>query len=110
MRFSLSRLSEPLILFIGGVSVVVLWVSACSLVWTQYRVRLLFAEIERAGDMSRRLSDDSSQLSLDLSRAALPAAVNARARQFGYAPELSDTVLVEVAPEELTQQHLEVHK
>ena len=72
MRFSLSRLSEPLILFIGGVSVVVLWVSACSLVWTQYRVRLLFAEIERAGDMSRRLSDDSSQLSLDLSRAALP--------------------------------------
>ena len=109
MRFSLSRLSEPLILFIGGVSVVVLWVSACSLVWTQYRVRLLFAEIERAGDMSRRLSDDSSQLSLDLSRAALPAAVNAR--QLGYAPaELSDTVLVEVAPEELTQQHLEVHK
>lgn len=111
MRFSLSRLSEPLILFIGGVSVVVLWVSACSLVWTQYRVRLLFAEIERVGDMSRRLSDDSSQLSLDLSRAALPAAVNARARQLGYAPaELSDTVLVEVAPEELTQQHLEVHK
>ena len=72
----------------------------------------LFARLDTVPrDMSRRLSDDSSQLSLDLSRAALPAAVNARARQLGYAPaELSDTVLVEVAPEELTQQHLEVQK
>ncbi len=111
MRFSLSRFSEPLILFVGAVSVVVLWVSACSLVWTQYRVRLLFAEIERAGDMARRLSDDSSQLALDLSRAALPAAVNERARKLGFAPaELSDTVLIDVAPEEMTQRHLEVHK
>ena len=111
MRLSLARFSEPLIALIGFISFVVLWVSACSLVWTQYRVRLLFAEIERAGEVSRRLADESSQLALDLSRDALPAAVNARARTMGYAPaELSDTVLIDVSPDEMTKRHLEVHK
>lgn len=111
MRFSFGRLSEHLILLVGVLSIVVLWVSACSLVWTQYRVRLLFAEIERANVVTRQLADDSSQLALDLSRAALPAAVSARAQGMGFAPAvLSDTVLLEVGPEEMTQRHLEVHK
>lgn len=111
MRLNIGRLSEPLLFAIAFASTIVLWVSACSLVWTQYRVRLLFVEIERAGEMGRRLADDSSQLAIDLSRAALPAAVNRRARAMGFAPaDLSDTVLLEVAPEEMSQQHLEVHK
>ncbi len=74
-------------------------------------MRLLFTEIERANDMARRLSDDSSQLALDLSKAALPAAVSEKARQMGFAPaDLAATVLLEVSPEELAQRHLEVRK
>ena len=102
MRFNVGRLSEPFLFLVALVSVVVLWSSACALVWTQYRVRLLFTEIERANDMARRLSDDSSQLALDLSKAA---------RQMGFAPaDLAATVLLEVSPEELAQRHLEVRK
>ena len=86
MRFNVGRLSEPFLFLVALVSVVVLWSSACALVWTQYRVRLLFTEIERANDMARRLSDDSSQLAL------------------------AATVLLEVSPEELAQRHLEVRK
>ena len=85
MRFNVGRLSEPFLFLVALVSVVVLWSSACALVWTQYRVRLLFTEIERANDMARRLSDDS------------PA-------------DLAATVLLEVSPEELAQRHLEVRK
>ena len=111
MRFNVGRLSEPFLFLVALVSVVVLWSSACALVWTQYRVRLLFTEIERANDMARRLSDDSSQLALDLSKAALPGAVSEKARQMGFAPaDLAATVLLEVSPEELAQRHLEVRK
>lgn len=111
MRFNVGRLSESFLFLVALVSVVVLWSSACALVWTQYRVRLLFTEIERANDMARRLSDDSSQLALDLSKAALPAAVSEKARQMGFAPaDLAATVLLEVSPEELAQRHLEVRK
>ena len=46
MRFNVGRLSEPFLFLVALVSVVVLWSSACALVWTQYRVRLLFTEIE----------------------------------------------------------------
>ena len=55
MRFNVGRLSEPFLFLVALVLVVVLWSSACALVWTQYRVRLLFTEIERAKDMARRL-------------------------------------------------------
>ena len=67
--------------------------------------------MERANYVARRLSDDSSQLALDLSKAALPAAVSRRAREMGFAPAgVTNTVLLEVAPMALIKGHMEVRK
>ena len=82
---------------------IVLILSAGALVTTQYRVRLLFVEIERA--------NDSSQLALDLSKAALPAAVSRRAGEMGFiAADVTNTVLFEVEPQVLLKEHMEVRK
>ncbi len=111
MKNALAFFSERLLFVMALVSAVVLLLSAGALVTTQYRVRLLFVEIERANDLTRRLSDDSSQLALDLSKAALPAAVSRRAREMGFAPAgVNNTVLLEVAPMALIQGHMEVRK
>ena len=111
MKFNLAFMSERLLFLIGFASALVCVISAGVLVTTQYRVRLLFVEIERANDVARRLSDDSSQLALDLSKAALPAAVSRRAREMGFAPaDVNNTVLLEVAPKALVREHMEIRK
>lgn len=111
MRAGLVSASERFLALVGIVSAVVLLASAGALITTQYRVRLLFVEIERANNVSARLSDDSSQLALDLSKAALPAAVSRRAGQMGFAPaDVTNTVLLEVAPKTLLKEHMEVKK
>lgn len=111
MRFSLVSVSERFLAIMGMISAVVLVVSAAVLVTTQYRVRLLFVEIERANNVARRLADDSSQLALDLSKAALPAAVSRRAGEMGFAAaDVNNTVLLEVAPKTLIKEHIEVRK
>ena len=107
----LAFLSERFLFAAAFVSAVVLIVSAGALVTTQYRVRLLFVEIERANDAGRRLADDSSQLALDLAKAALPAAVSKRAGDMGFiAADASNTVLFEVEPQVLLKEHMEVRK
>ena len=107
----LASLSERFLFAAAFVSAVVLIVSAGALVTAQYRVRLLFVEIERANDAGRRLADDSSQLALDLSKAALPAAVSKRAGDMGFiAADASNTVLFEVEPQVLLKEHMEVRK
>ncbi len=111
MRISLVSISERFLAAVGFVSAIVLVISAAALITTQYRVRLLFVEIERANDVARRLADDSSQLALDLSKATLPAAVSRRAQTMGFAPaDVSNTVLLEVAPKTLIKEHMEVRK
>ena len=70
---TLAFISERFLFVVALVSAIVLILSAGALVTTQYRVRLLFVEIERANDMARKLADDSSQLALDLSKAAQPS-------------------------------------
>ena len=111
----MSRLYS-LVVFLKGmlfaaafVSSIVLILSAGALVTTQYRVRLLFVEIERANDMARKLSDDASQLSLDLSKAALPAAVSRRAAELGLVTaDVNNTILFEVEPQVLLKERMEV--
>lgn len=111
MRFSLVSVSERFLATAGVVSAIVLLLSAAALVTTQYRVRLLFVEIEHANNVARRLADDSSQLALDLSKAALPAAVSRRAEAMGFAPaDVTNTVLLEVEPKTFIQEHIEVRK
>ena len=111
MKGGVAFFCERVLFFAAIVSAAVLILSAGVLITTQYRVRMLFVEIERANDLTRRLSDDSSQLALDLSKAALPAAVSRRARAMGFAPAgVSNTVLLEVAPMALIQGHMEVRK
>lgn len=107
----LAFLSERFLFVAAFFSAIVLIFSAGALVTTQYRVRLLFVEIERANDVARRLADDSSQLALDLSKAALPAAVSMRAGKMGFiAADVNNTVLFEVEPQVLLQEHMEVRK
>lgn len=77
----LLRWLERIVIF-SAVSV--LMGSSLAVVYTQYKARALFVEIERANDVTRRLSDDASQLALDLSRAALPSQVNERAVAMGF--------------------------
>lgn len=90
---TLAFISERFLFVVALVSAIVLILSAGALVTTQYRVRLLFVEIERANDMARKLADDSSQLALDLSKAALPAAVSRRAGEMGFiAADVTNTV------------------
>ena len=92
---ALAFASERFLFVMALISAVVLLLSGAALVTTQYRVRLLFVEIERANDVARRLSDDSSQLALDLSKAALPAAVpppaDSKASPSPGLPACSDT-------------------
>lgn len=98
----LSRFTEPFLKFIAVCSSAVLLVSAAALVTVQYQVRLLFIEIERAHDDARKLSDDASQLELDLSKASLPAAVEEKATALGFSPaRVNNTVILEVDPAEL---------
>lgn len=108
---ALAVFSDRCLFAAAFISAIVLIVSAGALVTTQYRVRLLFVEIERANNDGRRLADDSSQLALDLSKAALPAAVSKRAGEMGFiAADVTNTVLFEVEPQVLFKEHLEVRK
>lgn len=108
---TLAFLSERFLFAAAFVSAITLIISAGTLVTTQYRVRLLFVEIERANNDARKLADDSSQLALDLSKAALPAAVSKRAGEMGFiAGDISNTVLFEVEPQVLLKEHMEVRK
>ena len=103
----LSRFTEPFLGFIALCSTAVLLASAAALVTVQYQVRMLFIEIERAHEVSRKLADDASQL--ELSRASLPAAVAEKATAMGFAPaRVNNTVIVEVDPSELTPDPMKV--
>jgi cell division protein FtsL len=104
---TLAFVSERFLFIAALLSAIVLILSAGALVTTQYRVRLLFVEI----DVARKLADDSSQLALDLSKAALPAAVSRRAGEMGFiAADVNNTVLFEVEPQVLLKEHMEVRK
>lgn len=65
-----SRLSVLTVVTLAGAAV--LFISACSLVTSQYRARSLVAQIEKLQNEERRLNDDASELYMEISRAALP--------------------------------------
>ena len=64
MKNALAFFSERLLFVMALISAVVLVLSAGALVTTQYRVRMRFVEIERANDVTRRLSDVQASLRL----------------------------------------------
>lgn len=107
----LSRISDGVLSAVAGVSAVALVASVALLITTQYRVRLLTTEIDRANATAQHLADDSSQLALDMSKAALPAAVSSRAAQLGFTTaDITNTVLIEVSKDRLNKEHMEVYK
>ena len=86
-----SRLSVLTVVTLAGAAV--LFISACSLVTSQYRARSLVAQIEKLQNEERRLNDDASELYMEISRAALPA------RKAGLGPATSrNTVVLEYKP------------
>ena len=97
---TLAFVSDRFLFIAALLSAIVLILSAGALV-----------TIERANDVARKLADDSSQLALDLSKAALPAAVSRRAGEMGFiAADVNNTVLFEVEPQVLLKEHMEVRK
>ena len=70
---TLAFVSERFLFIAALLSAIVLILSAGALVTTQYRVRLLFVEIERANDVARKLADDSSQLCMPSSMIMISA-------------------------------------
>jgi cell division protein FtsL len=75
----------------------VLLACALSLVISQYRARVRFAELEVAQQEAKQLEADGARLRSELVRAAQPAAVEAVARRFGMRPvDPAGTVLMAV--------------
>ena len=66
---------------------------ALALVVSQYRSRVLFAEIEVAQQETKRLESDGARLRSDLGHAAQPAAVEAAAHRLGMRPIDPDRVV-----------------
>ena len=65
-----NRLSLLTIATLAGA--LILFVSACSLVTSQYKARSLVAQTEKMQNEVKRLNDDASELYMEISRAALP--------------------------------------
>ena len=97
MRFRPARFFHHVFFSITLVAAIVLVFSATELIRTQYTVRQLFIEIERAEDVGRRLADDGNQLATDLSKAAMPSIVNRRAQAMDFVPpDIRKTRMIEV--------------
>jgi cell division protein FtsL len=97
MRFRPARFFHHVFSAVTLVAAVVLVFSAVQLISTQYTVRQLFIEIERAEDVGRRLADDGNQLATDLSKAALPSIVSRRAQAMDFVPpDIRKTRMIEV--------------
>lgn len=84
-----SRLSVLTVVTLAGAAV--LFISACSLVTSQYRARSLVAQIEKLQNEERRLNDDASELYMEISRAALPGYIASQAMKAGLGPATSRT-------------------
>lgn len=108
MRFRVERFFHNVFAAVTLVAAVVLLLSAVELIHTQYTVRQLFIEIEKAQDVARRLTDDGNQLATDLSKAALPAIVSRRAQAMDFvAPDIRKTRMIEVPDEWLENKSSE---
>lgn len=111
MRFSLTQISDRVLTVVAVASGVVLLLSCFALVRMQYDVRTLTAEKERAERVRHALTDEASQLALDLSKAALPKYVIERAGALGYVnADVTNTVMIQVPASKLSHIRLEVHK
>lgn len=113
MKASFYVFSERFLLFVALVSTAVLLLSGFYLVTTQYRVRMLVVEKERAEKVRHELMDAASQLALDRASAALPKNVMERAKAMGYvAASVSNAniVLIEVEKGAIEGNYLEVKK
>jgi cell division protein FtsL len=71
---------------------------ALALVVSQYRTRVLFAEIEAALGETKRLESEGARLRSDLGHAAQPATVEAVAHRLGMHPIDPDRVVVLAQP------------
>lgn len=111
VRFDLSRFSDRVLSFIAIASAIVLFISCFYLVQSQYKVRMLTAEKERVERVRHALLDESSQLALELSRAALPKYVISRANELGYVnADVKNTVMIQVPANQFGRIRLEVRK
>jgi cell division protein FtsL len=77
---------------------VLVWVSAFALVSSQYRVRQLTIDINRARDLAYQLENDRSRATIAQSRLSTPSRVEvtARERLNMELPELSRAPIVEM--------------
>lgn len=101
--------SERIALWGAVVCAIVLVTTSFFIVNTQYKVRGLMAELDRAERVRHQLLAEASALELELAQAALPKAVTGRARAMGFSnAEVTDTLIIEVAPEKLSKERLEV--
>ncbi len=111
MKFNMARFSDRILSCVAVVSALVLLTSCFELVKTQYQVRMLTAEKERAERVRHALLDEASQLALDLSKAALPKSVIERASELGYVnADVTNTVMIQVAADKFGKISLEVRK
>ncbi len=77
----------------------VLFVSALMLVTSQYRSRSIVAQLDRLQNESKRLNDDASELYMEISRAALPSYIGAKASRMGLSTATGrNTVVLEYRP------------
>jgi len=77
--------------------------SALGLVASQYRARLLFAEIENLEKEARGLDADAAGLRSELGRLGQPANVEAQARRLGMHPVSPDHIVALSVPLSLSQ-------
>lgn len=111
MRMRQSLLTDRFFAILGVVSAVVLIVSAFVLVTTQYTVRMLTFEKDRAEKVSQRLLDEKTQLRVDQSKAALPKIVIDHVKDLEYVEAgVHNTVMIEVPSRLLENNRMEVSK
>ncbi|MCI5850244.1 MAG: cell division protein FtsL [Sutterellaceae bacterium] len=92
-----NRLSLLTIATLAGA--LILFVSACSLVTSQYKARSLVAQTEKMQNEVKRLNDDASELYMEISRAALPGYIASQAQRAGLEPATSrNTVVLDYRP------------
>lgn len=74
-------------------------VAAMMVVHTQYRVRELVVDIERAQEESRRLQEEWRELSIELAKVSLPGYIVEGAKEMGLEPVSNEkTVILQPKP------------
>ena len=109
MSWHITAISDRILSLAALAATVALVWGAAAMITTQYKIRQVFVEVETEKRIDRELQDDASKLNIDLARAGLPAAVNARAGASGFSnADLDRTVMIGVPKQRLDRDQMEV--